>query len=101
MAYWDYSTGLDLLYALKAGLQDGLYATKTEITIAAGRKDRNSRDVLAKGRKHCVWTNANIREWLSLGKKRREALETAAITGPLPIARRQLDGDDAALTASR
>jgi AAA domain len=101
VAYWDYSTGLDLLNALKAGLEDGRYATKTEIAIAAGRKDRNSRDVLAKGRKHCVWTNANIREWLSHGKKRREALETAAITEPLPIARRRLDDDDAALTASR
>jgi hypothetical protein len=36
VAYWDYSTGLDLLYALKAGLQDGLYATKTEIAMAQG-----------------------------------------------------------------
>jgi hypothetical protein len=63
-------------------------------------QDRNARDVLAKGRKHCVWTNANIREWLSRGKKRRKALETATITEPLPIARRHLDDDDAALTAS-
>ena len=101
VAYWDYSTGLDLLNALKWGLENGLYATKTEIATAAGRKDRNSRDVIAKGIKHHVWTHANIREWLALGKKRRKALETAAITGALPIARRQLDDDDAALTASR
>jgi hypothetical protein len=99
-AYWDYSTGLDLLYALKAGLENGLYASHTEIATAAGRKDRNSRDVIAKGVKHHVWTNATVREGLSLGKKRRKALETAAITEPLPIARRQLDGGAAALTAS-
>ncbi len=100
VAYWDYSTGLDLLYSLKAGLQDGLYATNTEIATAAGRRDRNARDVIAKGVKHHVWTRANIREWLSLGQKRRRALETAAITVPLSAARRLDDDDDAALTAS-
>jgi hypothetical protein len=47
-----------------------------------------------------IWTNAFIREGLSRGKKRGDALETAAITEPLPIARRHLDDDDAALTAS-
>jgi hypothetical protein len=91
----DLPIGLDLLNALKWGLENGLYATKTEIATAAGRKDRNARNVISKGITHRVWTNANIREWLSLGKKRREALETAAITGALPIARRQLDNDDA------
>ena len=79
----------------------GFRLLKRRFATAAGRKDRNSRDVLAKGIKHLVWTHANIRKWLSLGKKRREALETAAITGALPIARRQLDDDAAALTASR
>ena len=28
VAYWDYSTGLDLLYAIKWGPENGLYATK-------------------------------------------------------------------------
>jgi hypothetical protein len=100
VAYWDYSTGLDLLNALKWGLENGLYATKTEIATAAGRKDRNARDIIAKGIKHLVWTHAFIREGLSRGKKRREALETAVITEPSPIARRHFDDDDAALTAS-
>ena len=100
VAYWEYSTSLDLLHALKWGLENGLYATKTEIATAAGRKDRNARDVISKGIKHRVWTNVTVREGLSRGRKRRDALETAAITEPLPIARRHLDDDDDAVTAS-
>jgi hypothetical protein len=38
VAFWKYSTSLDLLNLLKANLQAGLYKTKTEIATAAGLK---------------------------------------------------------------
>jgi AAA domain len=93
-ACWKYSTSLDLLNLLKANLQAGLYKTKTEIATAAGLKHRGARDIIARGGKHRVWTDANIRAWLALGAKRRKAGETTAITKALPVSTERFDDDE-------
>jgi AAA domain len=85
VAYWDYSTSLDLLNALKVNLEAGLYATRAEIAKAAGRQGRDASDIISKGVRHHVWTEANVRHWLTLGKKKRKAGETTAPTAALPV----------------
>jgi AAA domain len=83
VACWDYSTSLDLLNALKVYLEAGLFATKAEIAKAARRQGRDASDIIDKGVRLHVWTHANVREWLTNGKKKRKAGETTALTAAL------------------
>jgi hypothetical protein len=94
VAFWNYSTALDLLNFLKTNLQEGLCINYSEIAHAVGRHRSSAQRIIARGVRYNLWTEANINTWLAHGSKRRKAGETTAITQALPVSRELALDDD-------
>jgi hypothetical protein len=84
VAYWDYHTGMELLYLLRLGLEDGLYINKAELATAAGLHRSGAGRIIERGCRLRVWSKPNFPEWFAKGHKRRDAGETTKVTEALP-----------------
>jgi hypothetical protein len=79
-AYWEFTRSLEHLYAVKEALQGGLLKTKAEIAAFCKRTPPAAERIINKGVRYRLWTDANVREWLTKGAQRRQAGETTAPT---------------------
>jgi hypothetical protein len=84
VAYWDYHTGMELLYLLRLGLEDGLYINQSELATAAGKHRSGAPRIIERGVQLRVWSKANFPEWYAKARKRRDDGETTKVTEAIP-----------------
>jgi hypothetical protein len=94
-AYWEFTRSLERLYAVKEALQAGLLKTKAEIAAFCGLKPPGAERIINGGVRYRLWTDANVREWLTKGAQRRQAGETTAPTAAgTPVFPEDDEGED-------
>jgi hypothetical protein len=75
---WDFTAQLERLYAIKAGLEAGLFMNQREIADYCERSPPTAKRDLERGVRHRLWTTANVHTWLAGGAAQRKAGKTQA-----------------------
>ena len=64
VAAWDFTAQLERLYAIKRGLEEGLFMNQKEIADYCGVSPPTAKRELERGTRHRLWTKANVHTWM-------------------------------------